>query len=344
MILAAGQANYAAANVFLDALAEHRAAQGLPAHSLAWGLWEGTVAAGEELGTTDLERVNRSGVAELSAAEGVALLDDALRTHHPVLAPIRLDRAALARRADELPCLLRGLARTVAAAGSAREGARAGDGKAGTPTLERTLADLGESDRDRYLLQFVQGHAAAVLGHGDPAAIPPTRGFTELGLDSLGAIELRNRLQSATGLRLPATLMFDHPNSEALARHLRTELLPAQDGDADGDADADAVRTEDGGKAVGQDEGSIRRTLASIPIARLREAGLLDTLLGLATAQANGDPGGAPVTAAGSSADTDAGSTAGDGAGDSSEDRSEAIKNMDIDDLVRAAMAAGDSD
>ncbi|MFC8448663.1 type I polyketide synthase [Kitasatospora sp. NPDC057223] len=307
MVLAAGQGNYAAANVFLDALAEHRAARGLPATSLAWGLWEGTADAGEELGAADLRRVNRSGVTELSFAEGLALFDDALRAPHAVLALVRLDRATLRDRAADVPALLRGLAGP-----GPRRRTRTGSPAVDTATLERRLIALRPVERDRYLLELVLGHAAAVLGHDDPAAVPRTRGFTELGLDSLGAIELRNRLRTATGLRLPATLMFDYPNSQDLAGFLLAELLPA------------AVAAPATASAAPPDDESVRRTLQSIPVARLREAGLLDALLNLVTAEdgserpESGTDGGEP------------------------EDRTEAIKNMGIDDLVRAALAAGD--
>ncbi|MEU7024035.1 type I polyketide synthase [Streptomyces sp. NPDC046203] len=304
MVLPAGQANYAAANVFLDALAEHRRAQGLPASSLAWGVWAGTAVEGGDLDEHDLQRMNRSGVAELSFAEGLALFDDAVRAPDAVLAPVRLDLAALRDRVGELPALLRGLVRP-----QTRRVAQAGSVAVETSTVERKLAGLPEADRERYLLDLVRGHVAAVLGHGNPAAVEPGQGFSELGLDSLGAIELRNRLQSATGLRLPATLMFDYPNSVALSGFLLGELLPEG-----------AAST-----AAEPDEQTVRRTLESIPIGRLREAGLLDALLQLA-----------------SPADDRSVEDAGD-AGDA-EDRSEAIKNMDIDDLVRAALAAGDDD
>ncbi|MEV6109184.1 type I polyketide synthase [Streptomyces sp. NPDC051940] len=299
-VLPAGQATYAAANVFLDALAAHRRAAGQPATSLAWGLWAGTAGEGKELDDVDLKRVGRSGVAELLVAEGLALFDEAVRRQDPLLVPIRLDRAALrarSRQGEELPALLRGFA-----AAPARPSADTG-AKDGTPVARRKLAGLAGADRERYLLELVGGHAAAVLGHSDPGGIPADRGFTELGLDSLGAIELRNRLQKATGLRLPATLMFDYPNTGALAAHLLEELAEP-DGGATAPADLD--------------DAAVQRMLAAIAPARLREAGLLDALLRLA--------GPAPTTQA---AEPD-------------EDRSAAIQEMDVDDLVRQALASGD--
>ncbi|MCM2576339.1 type I polyketide synthase, partial [Streptomyces meridianus] len=305
-ILAGGQANYAAANVFLDALAHHRRAQGLPATSLAWGLWEGTAGAGLELDEADLRRMGRSGVAPLSFANGLDLFDKALLAPDPVLTPVQFDRPTLRARADEVPALLRGLAGTDTR--PARRAPRPEPGAADTPgtaPAARKLAGLATEDRERYALELVRGHAAAVLGHHDPVAVAPDRGFTELGLDSLGAVELRNRLQTATGLRLSATVMFDYPDSTSLAARLLEELRPAPD-------------TSDA--ATGADEAAVRRALASISSARLREAGLLDTLLALAGS-----------TASDTSADT----------GSPVEDRSTAIQDMAVDDLVRAALADG---
>ncbi|SED08292.1 pimaricinolide synthase PimS1 [Streptomyces sp. 2131.1] len=302
-ILPAGQATYAAANVFLDALAAERRAAGLAATSLAWGLWEGTVGEGPELTDADLRRMGRSGVLELSFPDGLALFDAAMAQDAALLAPVRLDRAALRERADEIPALLRGLAGPPARKGprpAAVPAAGAGDG--GGSLVRAKLAGLPTgAEQDRYLEELVRGHAAAVLGHGDPAGVAADRGFTELGLDSLGAIELRNRLQKATGLRLPATLMFDYPNSAALAGFLREGLAPEP-----------AVDTG------GIDDESVRRALLSIPTARLREAGLLDTLLGLA------------------------GTEPGPDAGTTTEEPGQAIEEMAVDDLVRAALAGGE--
>ncbi|WP_213455425.1 type I polyketide synthase [Rhizomonospora bruguierae] len=301
-VLPAGQANYAAANVFLDALAEHRAALGLPARSLGWGLWAGTAGAGPEIGAVDLLRMNRSGVLELAFEDGLGLLDAAAGAPDAVLAPVRFDLIALRNRTDPLPALLRGIVRP-----APRRSAPANAPAADTPTVARTLAGLGGAARERYALDLVRGHVAAVLGHDNPAAIGPDRGFTGLGLDSLGAIELRNRLQGATGLRLPATLMFDYPNSVALSEFVLGELLPEPPAGGAADADADAT---------------VRRALETILPARLREAGLLDALLALAA-----DAAGQPTAAAPAEAD---------------EDRSEVIKAMDVDALVHAAMAASE--
>ncbi|MFD8143196.1 SDR family NAD(P)-dependent oxidoreductase [Streptomyces sp. NPDC059708] len=308
-ILSAGQATYAAANVFLDALAAGRRAAGLAATSLAWGLWEGTVGEGPELTEADLRRMSRSGVLELSFADGLALFDEAMGLDDALLAPVRLDRTALRERADEIPALLRALAgppvrKTVKAAPVPSAGAA----DTGGTLVRAKLAGLTAGpERVRYLEELVRVHAAAVLGHGDPAGVPADRGFTELGLDSLGAIELRNRLQKATGLRLPATLMFDYPNSGALAGFLREELEPEEEPAATAGAQLD--------------EDAVRRALLSIPAARLREAGLLDALLGLAR-----------TAAAGPAAEPDA----------EPADQGAAIEDMGVDDLIRAAMAGGE--
>ncbi|WP_443064251.1 SDR family NAD(P)-dependent oxidoreductase [Streptomyces sp. NBC_00525] len=312
-ILPAGQATYAAANVFLDALAAERRAAGLAATSLAWGLWEGTVGEGPELTDADLRRMGRSGVLELSFPDGLALFDAAMAQDAALLAPVRLDRAALRERADEIPALLRGLVGLPARKASKPAAVQAaGAGDSGGSLVRAKLAGLHTGpERDRYLEELVRGHAAAVLGHGDPSGVAADRGFTELGLDSLGAIELRNRLQKATGLRLPATLMFDYPNAAALAGFLREELAPEP-------AAQDAT-----GGAAGMDDEAVRRALQSISTARLREAGLLDTLLGLARAAE--EPG-----QAGSAAET------------TTEEPGQAIEEMAVDDLVRAALAGGE--
>ncbi|MFI5611165.1 SDR family NAD(P)-dependent oxidoreductase [Amycolatopsis sp. NPDC051903] len=217
----AGQANYAAGNTFLDALAEHRRHQGLPATSLAWGLWtDGSTALGMSAGLSekDLSRIGRLGLAPLTAAESLAALDAAVGLNAPAVVPARVDRAALSARED-VPALLRGLVpasrRRIAAA-------------AGELTPERQFADrfasLSEADRDRAVLDLVRTHVAAVLGHNGPSAISPSRPFGEIGFDSLAAVELRNILDSVSGLRLPATLVFDHPTPRALAEYLVTRI------------------------------------------------------------------------------------------------------------------------
>ncbi|WNV92061.1 SDR family NAD(P)-dependent oxidoreductase [Umezawaea sp. Da 62-37] len=203
----AGQGNYAAANAYLDALVQHRAAQGQPALSLAWGLWEDTGGM-----TGDADRLSRGGVTALSQAEGVALFDLAASTGNPVVVPMHLNTAALAGSA--VAPLLRGLVRS-----TRRTAATAGDSG-----LLGRLAGLTAAAQDELLLDLVRGQAADVLGYAGAQDVDAERSFRELGFDSLTAVELRNRLTADTGLRLPATLVFDYPSPAALVEHLRAEL------------------------------------------------------------------------------------------------------------------------
>ncbi|MCK9930780.1 type I polyketide synthase, partial [Frankia sp. Mgl5] len=212
-----GQANYAAANSFLDGLARQRRAAGLPATSLAWGMWAQSTGMAAGLDEAALARTKRDGMSGLSAELGMALFDVALRSPDPVLVPAVLDLVA-SREADmpALP-LLRGLVRRPRRAVAA---VAAGD----IPFAER-LAALGGRERDRFLLDLVREQAATVLGLADPGGVEPDRAFREIGFDSLTSVELRNRLDAATGHRLPPTVVFDYPNPGALARYLRTELV-----------------------------------------------------------------------------------------------------------------------
>ncbi|MEU2211948.1 SDR family NAD(P)-dependent oxidoreductase, partial [Streptomyces hygroscopicus] len=218
-----GQANYAAANAFLDALAHQRRALGLPAVSLAWGMWEQRSEMTGDLGEADLQRIARAGLNALSSEEGLALFDDALRTDETVLVPTHVDLAALRvqARTGEVPALLRGLVRVPRRRVTAPETARTGTG-----SLRDRLAGLSAADQYRTLLDLVRVQVATVLGHGSPEAVEPDMAFKDMGFDSLTTVELRNRLNAETGLRLSAVLVFDHPTPTALVDHLREELLP----------------------------------------------------------------------------------------------------------------------
>ncbi|WLQ38176.1 SDR family NAD(P)-dependent oxidoreductase [Streptomyces castrisilvae] len=216
-----GQANYAAANAFLDALAAHRRAEGLAASSLAFGLWDTPGGMGTGLGAAELDRMREAGTPAIPADRGLALFDAALRSDVPASVPVRLDLAVLRAHAEDVPALLRGLVRT--------PGRRAA--RAGSPVLRTRLAGLTGADRAGAVLDLVRTKIAAVLGHASGEAIEPGRAFDELGFDSLTAVELRNRLDTETGLRLPATLIFDHPTAEAVAAFVLTLLDGAPDAD-----------------------------------------------------------------------------------------------------------------
>ncbi|MGW8670390.1 SDR family NAD(P)-dependent oxidoreductase [Streptomyces niveus] len=222
----AGQANYSAANAYLDALALHRRAAGLPAHALAWGFWDSASGMTGHLDAADRARINRSGISPLSTDEGLELFDAAVTHPAAVLAPARLDMAQLRSQGAESGALFRALLPTTVRRGVAGAGSGATD-TAGVDSWQGALLALPEAEREQRLLDLVRGQAAAVLGHGSAAAIEPARAFREFGFDSLTAVELRNRLNSATRLRLPATLVFDYPSPLVLARFLHGELAGA---------------------------------------------------------------------------------------------------------------------
>ncbi|MFD4763992.1 KR domain-containing protein, partial [Streptomyces sp. NPDC058439] len=213
-----GQANYAAANAYLDALATRRRAHGLPGLSLAWGMWEQASTMTGALAHTDRTRATTAGTT-LSTAQGLALFDTALNRPTAHLIPINLDLNAPRSADAEIPPLVRGLLRRPVrhAAGTA---ARSG------PSLADRLAGMPAAQRDPVVLDLVVASSAVVLGHSSSDAIGADRPFKDLGFDSLTAVELRNRLNAVTGLRLPATLVFDHPTPAALAARLLDELVP----------------------------------------------------------------------------------------------------------------------
>ncbi|WP_406390231.1 SDR family NAD(P)-dependent oxidoreductase [Streptomyces sp. NBC_00882] len=248
-----GQANYAAANAFLDALAHHRRMLGLPATSLAWGLWAQASGMTGHLDDADIRRMARSGLLPLSAEEGMALYDHADRLGRAVLAPTRLDTTALRTQGDQLPALLRNLV-TVTARRSATSGGR-GEQSA---SLAGRLAEVPPAMRRQTLVDLVCDQVAAVLGHADQSALDRNRAFKELGFDSLTSVELRNRLTAMSGQRLPTTLVFDYPTPDELAEYL-LEHLEVNGGDgAAGPADdqllAELDRLEAGLRAKQADE------------------------------------------------------------------------------------------
>ncbi len=214
----AGQANYAAANSFLDALAAHRRSHGLPALSIAWGLWDVASRLGAELDESDRQRRGaqihaRMGMLPLDTDRGLELFDLACTSGEAHLVPVQLDFAVLRAqaRSELLAPMLRALVRV-----PARRAAAGG-------SLARRLAETPEAEREGVVLDLVRAQVAAVLGDSGPEAVEPERAFKELGFDSLAAVELRNRLGQASGLRLPATLVFDYPTPVAVARFVRGE-------------------------------------------------------------------------------------------------------------------------
>jgi polyketide synthase 12 len=290
-----GQGNYAAANVFLDALADRRRAQGLPAKSLAWGLWSDSTGMAGDLRDADMARLSRLGVATMS--DELELFDAARASAESLVVPTALDMPALrlAAQAGTLPSLMRGIVR-------GRPRAQRG----AAVSLEQRLAGASESDREAIATGAVCEQAATVLGHGSADMVDPGRKFKELGFDSLSAVELRNRLAQVSGLRLPSTLIFDHPSPAAVALYLlkRVAAPPANGGHTS--------------------EAEIRRMLASISTEQLRRAGLLDPLIRLA-----GPDGEDPAR---ENARADDGSRPADARA--------ALEDLDVDELVRLARRA----
>jgi acyl carrier protein len=230
LVLAAGHANYAAANVFLDGLAHRRRAEGLAATSVAYGVWAG-VGAGQWLTDVQVQRMRRQGLPALSEQDGLRSFDAALHADHALLVSLRVDATALRSRTDWTPALLRGLVPAT------RTLVRAAAGGMDAEALAERLAGLGDpEDRRQVLGDLVADLLAAVLGHESGAAIETDRNFGELGVDSLTAAELRNHLAEVTGLRLPATLVFDYPNTEAVAAFLDGQLVPAAEQEPAGGA------------------------------------------------------------------------------------------------------------
>jgi acyl transferase domain-containing protein/NADPH:quinone reductase-like Zn-dependent oxidoreductase/acyl carrier protein len=223
VIGSSGQANYAAANVFLDSLAHHRRINGLPATSLAWGPWGQSGGMTGALSDADLARLRREGLLPLEDSDGMALFDAALASGRAVSVPARLDRAALAELSPgELRAVMRGLTRP------ARR--RAAGPVAESPTgLAGQLAGRSPAEQEQLLLEVIRTQAAAVLGHHSATEIDADKQFSDIGFDSLGIMEFRNRLKASAGVQLVATAMFDYPTPVALAGFLRREIAPGDD-------------------------------------------------------------------------------------------------------------------
>ncbi|QDL73959.1 type I polyketide synthase [Streptomyces malaysiensis subsp. malaysiensis] len=289
-----GQGNLAASNAYLDALAVRRRAAGLPATSVAWGVWDQTGISGD-LGVADQRRMARWGLVAHSAQEGLELFDAALRADDALLVAARLNFAGLRAQAASEPVhvLLRGLVRAgrrAAQQASSREGGLAGQ-LAATPPVQR----------EQILLDLVRREVAAVLGYSTPRKVDPDRAFQDVGFTSVLAVELRNRLAGLAGIRLPASIAFDHPTPRRMMRHLLAELCP-----------------EDGSEPADRED-EIRRALATTPLSRFRELGLMEQILHL-VAHPSGESAAAPDTA------------------EPKQDAGPLIAEMDVDNLVKRAM------
>ena len=245
----AGQASYAAANAFMDALAVHRRARGRAGISVAWGLWAEASGMTGALGGADLARLGRLGIAALATEEGLELLDRAVALDEPLVVAARLDRGALRARAQagDLPVLLRGIVPLSAW----RPGGAAG-------SLALRLASVGAAERRTLIRDVVLGEIAAVLGFADPARFNSELSFKSLGFDSLAAVELRNRLNAICGVRLAPTAIFDYPSADRLTEALLAEVAPAETG---GRMEAELAGLE-GGVSMLSADGDERRRVA----------------------------------------------------------------------------------
>jgi Short-chain dehydrogenases of various substrate specificities len=259
----AGQGNYAAANAFLDALAQYRHTQGLPATSIAWGLWEQDAGMAGQLNAADRARMRRTGLLPLSPEIGLRVFDLARFGDRPTVVATPIDVTGLRTRAA-VPAPFRALIRRARLTAD-----NAGSG--GRVFLREQLAGLPLAEQSRLMLDLVRSEAALVLGSSGPDDIGPEKAFSELGLDSLTAVELRNRLNTRAGQRIPATVVFDYPTSRLLADFLLTRLT-----------DGAATPPVDDRELV------IRRMLADLSYDKLRQLGIIDLL----TDYTGGTPGG----------------------------------------------------
>jgi pimaricinolide synthase PimS1 len=280
---APGQANYAAANAFVDGLMVQRRRAGLTGVSMVWGPWQSSAGMTAALTEADLARMARSGMPALSVEQGLALFDRGLDAGRGVVALTRLDLGAV-RALPEVPFLLRGLVGAVRRTAERRE----------SLDFASQVSTASAAERRELVLAEVLANVASVLGYGSHAGIDGAQAFRDLGFDSLTSVELRNRLGVVTGLELSATLVFDYPTPARLSEHLSSRLGPEDDPDEE-----------------------IKRVLATVSPARLREAGLLTKVLALV-------PGYAEPAVEVDTIETD-------------------VMTADIDDLVRLALDDIDS-
>ncbi len=260
-----GQAAYAAANAQLDALVANRRTQGLTGTALAWGPWDGEgMAAAPEAQAL----LRRRGLLPLDPERALLALTRALELGDTTvtIADVDWERFASVFTSGRRSPLLEGLAEVRAmSGGEAEEASAVGEGWA------VRLSGLPEVERRRVVADLVGQRVAAVLGHARGWSVESGRAFRDMGFDSLTAVELRNQLSAETGLRLPSTLVFDHPTPAALTDQLYAELFP----------DAAPAAPQDGLSSTGADEAAVRRKLAAVPVSKLKESGLLEAILAL---------------------------------------------------------------
>ncbi|MGH3968733.1 MAG: beta-ketoacyl reductase, partial [Mycobacterium sp.] len=300
LVGSSGQANYSAANAFLDGLAARRRAHGLPAMSLGWGLWDQASAMTGNLTDGDRARLGRDGIVAMPSADALALFDTAMIVDEPFMVPARIDVAALRVKsaAGTLPPMFIEL---IAGPGRRQVGDSLAAAKSKSALAQR-LHGLDDDAAHALLLDLVRSHMATVLGAPTPESIAADLAFQDLGFDSLTAVELRNRLKTATGLALSPTLIFDYPTPNGLATYIHQQLN-------------DTTESQDGAPRADAGEVEIQRAVSSIPVKRLRQAGILEILLKMAN-----DPGGT----------------------DGPEDREQVIAAMNLDDLMSAAFQNDD--
>ncbi|MFI5468797.1 type I polyketide synthase [Streptomyces cacaoi] len=292
-----GQSPSGAANAVLDALVEWRQGQGLAATSIAWGALD---EVGVGMDEAALAQLRRRGVLPIAPAPAVTALAQAVEAGEKAVTVVDMDWAAFVPAFTSVrPSPLFA---DLPEAAAVLRAAEADDGGETTNSLVDSLRAVAEAEQDRILLRLVRGQAAAVLGHSGADAIGPAQAFQEVGFDSLAAVNFRNGLHTATGLKLPSTLVFDYPTPEALVGYLREELL------------------RDPGDDLGVRDEDLRRVLATVALERFREAGVLETLLALA------DDGGA------------AGEEAGAAAASGDDDEEDLIDAMDVSSLVQRVL------
>ncbi|MFD8726229.1 KR domain-containing protein, partial [Streptomyces sp. NPDC059629] len=297
-----GQGVSGAANAVLDALVERRRGRGLAATSIAWGALDEVGATMDEAA---LAQLRRRGVLPMAPQLATTAFEQAVEAREKAVTVVDMDWEAFipAFTSVRVSPLFADLPEAATALRASQPDAENSDT---TSSLVDSLRDVPEAEQNRLLLRLVCGQAATVLGHSSAESIGPLQSFQEVGFDSLAAVNLRNSLHVATGLRLPATLIFDYPTPDALVGFLRSELL-----------------TETGDDDLDGREDDLRRVLAQVPLARFREAGLLDTLLALVDAEDGSAPGAAPEP---------------DPTAPAAEDDADLIDVMDVADLVQRAL------